>query len=290
MSTTLTPPTPPTGPQPSPVIPPPVPPRSSAGRVVAIIAIVVGAVIIIGAVATGVIGSIVRAAGTTDDRIVVDATGVDSLDVDVAAGDVRVLFTDTDEAVLDVTAAAGGGQWTLDRDGDELVVRSPDRWFGGWWFYDGPTRVVLELPESLQGAALDATLTLSAGSLDVDGEFGTLELEVNAGELTLAGAAAEVDVSVNAGRADLEIADVATADLDVSAGGLKAVFTGDAPDDVAIDVSAGSLDLAVPSGAYRVASDVSAGGLDNRLETSTQASRLITVTVSAGDVTLRSGR
>ena len=77
---------------------------------------------------------------------------------------------------------------------------------------------------------------------------------------------------------------------DVSAGGLKAVFTGSAPDDVAIDVSAGSLDLTVPSGAYRVDSDVSAGGLDNRLETSSSASRVITVSVSAGDATLRSGR
>ena len=287
MSTTLT---PPPGPQPSPVTPPPAPSRNGAGRVVAIIAIVVGAVVLIGAVATGVIGSIVRAAGSSDDRIVVDATGVDALDVDVSAGDVRVVFTDTDEAVLDVTADAGAGQWTLDREGDELIVRSPERWFSGWWFYDGPTRVVLELPESLQGAALDAKLTLSAGSLDVNGDFGTLDLEVNAGELTLAGAAAEVVARVSAGRADLEVADVATADLDVSAGGLKAVFTGDAPDDVAIDVSAGSLDLAVPSGAYRVASDVSAGGLDNRLETSTQASRLITVSLSAGDVTLRSGR
>ncbi|MCR2792110.1 hypothetical protein NQ156_03435 [Microbacterium sp. zg.Y625] len=287
MSTTLT---PPPGPQPSPVTPPPAPSRNGAGRVVAIIAIVVGAVVLIGAVATGVIGSIVRASGSSDERIVVDATGVDALDVEVSAGDVRVVFTDTDEAVLDVTADAGAGRWTLAREGDELVVRSPQRWFGGWWFYDGPTRVVLELPESLQDAALDAKLTLSAGSLDVDGDFGTLDLEVNAGELTLAGAAAEVAASVNAGRADLEIADVATADLDVSAGGLKAVFTGDAPDDVAIDVSAGSLDLAVPSGAYRVASDVSAGGLDNRLETSTQASRLITVSLSAGDVTLRSGR
>jgi len=287
MSTTLT---PPPGPQPSPVTPPPAPPRNPAGRVVAIIAIVAGALILVGALTTGIIGAIARAAGPTDDRIVVDATGVDALDVDAAAGDVRVLFTDTDEAVLDVTAGAGAGRWTLTREGDELVVRSPQRWFGGWWFYDGPTRVVLELPENLQDDLLDARLTLSAGSLDVDGEFGTLDLEVNAGELTLSGSAADVTASVNAGRADLEIADVATADLDVSAGGLKAVFTGDAPEDVAIDVSAGSLDLAVPSGAYRVASDVSAGGLDNRLETSSQASRLITVSLSAGDVTLRSGR
>jgi len=258
--------------------------------VVAIIAIVAGALLIVGTIAAGILGAVARASGPADERIVVDAAGVASLDVDVAAGDVRVLFTDTDEAVLDVTADYGAGRWSLTREGDELVVRSPDRWFGGWWFYDGPTRVVLELPEDLQGAALDAKLTLSAGSLDVDGEFGVLDLEVNAGELTLAGEADEVTASVNAGRADLEIANVSDAGLDVSAGGLKAVFTGSAPDDVAIDVSAGSLDLTVPSGAYRVDSDVSAGGLDNRLETSSSASRVIAVSVAAGDATLRSGR
>ncbi|MFF2633009.1 DUF4097 family beta strand repeat-containing protein [Microbacterium sp. NPDC058021] len=285
MSTTLT---PPAGPQPAAPTPPPQ--RSSAGRIVAIIAIVVGGLLILGTVAFGILGAVVRTGGPVDDRIAVDAAGVDSLDIDVSAGDVRVLFTDTDEAVLDITADAGAGNWTLTREGDELVVRSPQRWFFGWWFYDGPTRVVLELPEALQGTGLDADFVLSAGSLDVDGDFGALDLEVNAGELTLAGSATELHTDVSAGRADLELADIDTASLNVSAGGLKAVLTGSAPDDVTIDVSAGSLDLTVPDGQYRVESDVSAGGLDNRLETTSQATRTISVSVSAGDVTLRSDR
>ncbi|MCR2817724.1 DUF4097 domain-containing protein [Microbacterium sp. zg.Y1090] len=295
MSTSLTPPVspppplPPSGQAPPPPTAPP-PPSRSTGRVIAIIAIVLGGLLLLSTVAFGVIGSLVRAGGVSDERIVVDAAGVESLDVEASAGDVRVRFTDTDEAVLDVTAEAGAGRWSLTREGDELVVRSPQRWFFGWWFYDGPTRVVLELPQSLQGEALNAQLSLSAGSLDVEGDFGVLDLDVSAGELTLGGGAAQVAATVSAGRADLDLADVVTADLDVSAGGLKAVFTGDAPDDVTIDVSAGSLDLSVPSGAYRVDTDVSAGGVDNRLETSSSASRVITVSVSAGDVTLRSGR
>ncbi|MBD7956036.1 hypothetical protein H9651_00090 [Microbacterium sp. Sa4CUA7] len=285
-----TPPPPDAAMPPQPGAPTPPPQRSSAGRVVAIIAIVVGGLLILGTVTFGIIGAVVRSGGPVDDRIAVDAAGVDSLDIDVSAGDVRVLFTDTDEAVLDITADAGAGNWTLTREGDELVVRSPQRWFFGWWFYDGPTRVVLELPEELAGAGLEADFVLSAGSLDVDGEFGSLDLEVNAGELTVTGAATELSTDVSAGRANLELADIDTAELNVSAGGLKAVLTGSAPTDVAIDVSAGSLDLTVPAGPYRVESDVSAGGLDNRLETTSQATRIISVNVSAGDVTLRSDR
>ena len=92
---------------------------------------------------------------------------------------------------------------------------------------------------------------------------------------------------MSAGRADLDLDDVATATLSVSAGALNAILAGAQPDAIGVDVSAGSMELTVPEGEYDVTSDVSAGGFDNRVGSSPGASSTIDVQVSAGQVLLR---
>lgn len=216
-----------------------------------------------------------------------DTAGVTSLDVDVDAADVVIGFHDGDEAVLRAEQGSLAG-WELRRDGDELSLRSPDRFFD-WWSPDWlgeDTRITLLLPESLQGLAAD--LTLNAGALTADGEFGDLTASVNAGAMTLNGAADTADVEVNAGRADVDLADVSEANLSVSAGRLVSTFTGTAPDLVDIQVSAGALTLSVPEGVpYDVQREVSAGSVDSQLTEETGSAQVITVSVSAGSVTLR---
>lgn len=294
MSTTLNPPPPAT-----PAGPPPVPgqnppggspqrPPSSAGRVVAILAIVFGSLVIVGAIVSAVVGTIVSASVHTTNRTV-EVAGVDRLDIDAAAGSLRVEFGSVREAELEVTSSWGADRWVLERDGGDLVVSSPRMWgpwwiFGGW--FGGPGDAVLRLPQSLEG--LDADITFSAGTLDVDGEFAELDLTMNAGRADIAGSAESLKADMNAGRADLELADVATANLIVNAGSLDAALTGSQPDEVTVDLSAGSLNLSVPEGDYVVTSDVSAGGFDNRIGSDPSASSTIHVEVSAGQVTLRS--
>lgn len=294
MSTTLNPPPPAT-----PAGPPPVPgqnppggspqrPPSSAGRVVAILAVVFGSLVIVGAIVSAVVGTIVSASVHTTNRTV-EVAGVDRLDIDAAAGSLRVEFGSVREAELEVTSSWGADRWVLERDGGDLVVSSPRMWgpwwiFGGW--FGGPGDAVLRLPQSLEG--LDADITFSAGTLDVEGEFAELDLTMNAGRADIAGSAESLKADMNAGRADLELADVATANLIVNAGSLDAALTGSQPDEVTVDLSAGSLNLSVPQGDYVVTSDVSAGGFDNRIGSDPSASSTIHVEVSAGQVTLRS--
>lgn len=294
MSTTLNPPPPAT-----PAGPPPVPgqtppggspqrPPSSAARVVAILAIVFGSLVIVGAIVSAVVGTIVSASVHTTNRSV-EVAGVDRLDIDAAAGSLRVEFGSVREAELEVTSSWGADRWVLEREGGSLVVGSPRTWgpwwiFGGW--FGGPGDAVLRLPQSLEG--LDADITFSAGTLDVDGEFAELDLTMNAGRADISGSAESLTADMNAGRADLELADVATATLTVNAGSLDAALTGSQPDEIAVDLSAGSLNLSVPEGDYVVTSDVSAGGFDNRIGSDPSASSTIHVEVSAGQVTLRS--
>lgn len=283
MSTTLTPP---------PVVPdsPVEPPRPSSGgsRAVAIVVIVLGGIVLLGAAISAAVGTIASAAVQTSTRTV-DAAGVDELDVDAAAGTLRVEFSDVQEAELEVTSSWGAGDWRLERDGDTLQVSSPDRDWFGWrgWFGDGGADAVLRLPASLEG--LDADISLAAGEFVTDGEFGELDLSLAAGSFDVTGSADSLSADVSAGRGTLELDGVREADLTVSAGSLDATLTGTAPDAIELDVSAGSLRLTVPEGEYDVRSEVSAGQFDNSIGSTPGASRTIDVQVSAGQAVLKSG-
>lgn len=156
------------------------------------------------------------------------------------------------------------------------------------WIFGGSGRAVLVLPDSLEG--LDADVQMAAGSLRAEGDFGLVDLTVGAGELALDGSAEDVSVDLSAGRAILNLADVDTADLTVSAGSMDASFDGTQPSDIRAGVSAGSLTLVVPDGAYDVTSDVSAGNFRNQLGSDPGADSTISVEVSAGQVVLRSAR
>lgn len=234
-----------------------------------------------------------RASSISGDTQTVSVDGVEGLDLDVAASDVTARFGDVDEATLEVTGNRGGN-WMLDREGDDLVVRSPDsafgwldgRWFGGGWF-DGEEVVVLTLPESLNDGSLDADFSLSAGSLDIQGMFNEVDIDMGAGALSMEGSATSIDAEISAGRADLDLFDVTEAEFSVSAGKLVAELAETAPRSISIDVSAGSLELTVPDEVYNVSQDVSAGSLDNRLDTSGSSRYQIDASVSAGSAILR---
>ncbi|MCS3443049.1 DUF4097 domain-containing protein [Microbacterium phyllosphaerae] len=268
--------------------------RSSGATAVMIFTAVVGGMALIGSGATAAVaatGSLVAASTEgTDSVLSEDASGIQRIDLDVDAGNMRIEFGDVDDAELAVTNSRGPA-WTLERDGDSLVVRSPEFEFGWWfgsWFGDDQS-AVLTLPESLRDGALDADLTLDAGSLDVVGDFGALDITVNAGAVDLEGAATGLSIDMSAGRADAVLDGVDRADLSVSAGDLNVELTGRAPSQTTIDVSAGSLDLTVPDESYTITQDVSAGSLDAKVDQASGARRTIDVSLSAGSVTIRPG-
>ncbi|KJL29998.1 DUF4097 family beta strand repeat-containing protein [Microbacterium oxydans] len=287
--------------QPTPAQQADAPRRTSGATAIMVVTAVVGGIALLGsggAAAAAATGSLfaptvdrVFGADHGDSLRSVDVAGIDGIDVDVDAGNMRIEFGDVDEAQLSVTNGRGA-DWTFELDGGTLQVHSPDFRFGWWfgsWFGDDES-AVLTLPESLRDSALDADLTLDAGSLDVVGDFGALDVDVNAGALDVQGAAERLGVEMSAGRADVLLDGVTEADLGVSAGNLTAELTGAAPTRTSIDVSAGSVDLTVPNVAYTIEQDISAGSLDAKVEQSEGARRTIEVTLAAGSVTVRPGR
>ncbi|QPE04327.1 hypothetical protein IT882_14385 [Microbacterium schleiferi] len=288
MTTDLTPPpsapAPPAGPD-SPG--PESPGTRGSSTVIAVLVIVLGALIVFGTI-IGAVFSTIRAAAVSTDSRAVAVSGVDTLSIELNAGSLTVEYADVDEAELEVTAPFGGDRWSLERDGDTLTVSSP-RWeWGMGWVFGGSGSAVLLLPDDLEG--LDAELQMAAGSFHADGEFGAVGLSVGAGEVDLAGAAEDLTIDLSAGRATLELADVDTADLTVSAGSMDAALTGSQPSDIRAEVSAGSLNLVVPEGSYDVTSDVSAGNFRNSVGSDPGADSTISVNLSAGQVSLRSAR
>jgi len=283
MTDTLTPP-----PAPPTAAPGPGPRRepSAAGRVVAILAIVFGAILVVGAVLSATIGTISSALVRTETRTL-PVTAFSDLDVDLAAGELTVVFVDGLRAPeLAVTSSAGADEWTFAAEGDILTVASPDhRWFPRWWF-GGIGSATLRLPASAQTGGLDADLHAAAGELEVSGRFADLDVELGAGRVTVSGGADELSLDVSAGSAELDLGEVRTADITVSAGAARTHFTGTAPGSITADVSAGSLDMTVPDGAYDIRSDVSAGRFDSRIASQPGAASTVSVQVSAGSATL----
>lgn len=268
--------------------------RSSGAKAIAIVTAIVGGIALLGsggAAAAAAGGNLLVSSSDRADSVeTVDVAGIESLELDADAGDMRIEFGDVDEARLSITNGRGPA-WTFERDDDELVVRSPDNTFGWWfgsWVGDGES-AVLTLPESLRDSALDANLTLDAGSLDVDGDFGALVVDVSAGALEVEGSATSLDVDMSAGRANVLLDGVTEAVLGISAGNLAVELTGTAPTRTAIDASAGSVDLTLPDVTYTIEDDVSAGTLDAQVDQSAGTRRVIEVDLSAGTVTIRPG-
>ncbi|GAB3603582.1 DUF4097 family beta strand repeat-containing protein [Microbacterium aureliae] len=279
MSTVLTPPPAPAAPGPEPA---PSGGPSMASRVVAILAMVLGAVVIIGTVGTSIYSAVGAASVGTDVRTL-SVTGVDELDVDLDAGSIRVEFADIDEAELTVTSSFAAGRWTFEKDGGTLAVSSPRwMWGMGWMQRD---EAILRLPSSLAG--MDAELDLAAGDAIVDGSFTDLAVRLGAGQVRVTGDAEQFAMDVSAGSGRFDLADVEQATLTVSAGSVEGAFTGSQPDAVGIDVSAGGLRLTVPDGEYDITSDVSAGSFEDRIRSTAGAASTIEVDVSAGQVVLR---
>ncbi|MFT4135421.1 hypothetical protein [Microbacterium sp.] len=284
MNTTLTPPTAPA----SEGAPPPAPRRASA-QVIAILAIVFGGLLAFGTIAVTTL-SIVRSGTTHTERFTADVAGLTGLDVDVSGADLTVVYDATvDEATLAVTDVSTT-RWRLTRDGDDLAVSTRRAWWSGWGGSDEIAQATLTLPDRLSDAGLDASFDLSAGSIAAAGSYDELELDLSAGSLSVDGSARELDVSVSAGEADLDLADLRRAELDVSAGDVQGRLTGTPPRELVVEASAGKIELAVPDAAYVVDSEVSLGDFTHELTTDPASTNHVSVQVSAGSVHLFPGR
>lgn len=269
--------------------PTPAPRTRSSQKPILVTTAIVGGIALLGIGVTAAISAFWDRGALESSSATVAVDGVTAVEVDANRGEFVLQFADVAAASLDVE---GDDRWTMEREGDELVVKSrnglfswgPELCFG----ICGEHYVTLTLPSALAG--VDADLSLGAGSLKAEGEFGDVSLDVGAGAAEVSGEARSVEAEISAGRAEIDLVGVQRAAFEVSAGRGEARLTGAPPQEVAARVSAGSLEIALPDAAYAVSSDVSAGGFDNELRTDPAASNRVTADVSAGSLALRPAR
>ena len=219
-----------------------------------------------------------------------DTAGVTSLEISANSGSFELVYADATEATLEIDSA-NGSDWKLSRQGDKLVVDSPNSW-GNWCFFGCGlynNEATLILPKSLNDGRLDANFDLAAGDFTAVGAYKNLVAEVGAGELDLSGTAQSAEIHLGAGKAEVSLADVQHAVFDISAGHMAGNLTGTAPQSINAEVSAGSLDLELPDGSYDVRQTVDAGNLTNLLVTDPKSPHKISIELSAGNAKLSSG-
>lgn len=271
------------------------------GRWISILLIVLGAIGAVLAVGGGALRGI-AAHGATAGSWSAGADGVDEVRIASSAADVEVAFGDVDEATLEVTSSGGPlAPWRLERDGAALVVEDErDGWLGGdlglggrgWGWGDWERRsaqqqAVLTLPASLERSQPALAAEVRAGSLDVDGAWGDVALDLHGGRLEVSGSAASLDLAVAAGEARLDLEVTGAAVVEVSAGRTTGALVGAQPSSIGASASAGSIELDVPGGDYAVTEDVSAGSARILVDEDPAAASTIDVEVSAGSVVLR---
>lgn len=263
-------------------------------RAVSITATVLGACVLLFSGASAAYGA-VRGSMAGDGEAgfsAVSAGGVTSIGIDHGFGQLDVQFEGEGRDATLQTHGMIAERLTLERDGKSLVVRTDDHGasFGGWgWLFgqDGDQWAILTLPESLEGVDLD--IDSGAGSVYVDGAFGDVDIDTGAGEVQVTGSADSARAEVSAGQVVFDLRDVQTVSTEVSAGNFSGSFSGDAPRELTLDVSAGGADVILPDEAYDLRQDVSAGSVDTEgLRIDSSSTHRIDVRLSAGEVTLTS--
>ena len=169
---------------------------------VAIIAIVLGALLIPAALAVG------WAAAWFDQQqrttvAMREAPASDVVRIETAAAQVTLRFAgDSPDARLEVSSrtAADGDRYELVAEGGALVLRDAARG-PGWSTFDSAA-VTLTLPEALDGrVAVEAAM--SAGMLSIEGSTASITGAIDTGELVVIGNGGDIDFEVDAGSIDL---------------------------------------------------------------------------------------
>ena len=247
-----------------------------------------GVVLLATAVILGFLGAFLTTMRVRSyDPVSVAADGMTNLDVDVDAGALSVACGASESFVL--TQKNVTDRWHMDAEGGTVRVwQEPDNnWLPQIWFFGKPAeKAALEIPQSLCEQSLTADLSVDAGSLDVKADVDGATVDVRAGSLSLAGAANAVTANVAAGSADLNIDDAEQVAVEVSSGSVEGAFT-QVPERLTADIDAGSASLALPAGNYTVNSKAEDGSVSNNLTIDSSApAGVIEVSVDAGSVSL----
>ena len=213
-----------------------------------------------------------------------DASGLRSVDIDNAAGSIRVVgVEDTDTITVNAHISDGLRSTGHDvrREGDRLVIEGTCPLFLADWC---SVRYTIEMPSDLAVAveADDGRITVTdiAGEVEASSDNGRVELARIEGNVVLH--------SDNGSVTATGIRRASRAEATSDNGDVRLEFL-DPPDDVVASSDNGSVEVVIPDVgaiAYRVDAESDNGTVSFPIRTDPDGDRTITATSDNGDVTI----
>jgi hypothetical protein len=261
------------------------PPRRSLRTVllatgaVVLVAIVVGAILIVGDAIGGKRSDASAFYSITES--------FDSVRVNTEAADVTVRYASVGSAQLIFHQGTQVRSATLHHAVVGRVLTVTETVSGslpfGWIAADATTLEIV-LPKSEETRPMDLDTTIQAGNLDLNGRFAALTVASNAGNVTLHGGARSLNLKDQSGN-------VTATGYTLHGPVISTTTAGDShfefialPSRATLSASAGDIWFSVPKGAYEVSGRSLAGTVHQNVTSTPGASRVYTLRDNAGNI------
>lgn len=225
----------------------------------------------------------------------------DRIEIEVAAGDVRVVRGDDGRVDIERRLQWGTRAPRVDErwDGDTLriAVDCPGllvNFCSVDHVVQAPAGVTIETNTAAGDIAVEQIdgkvgLTSGAGDIEVANAQGPVSADTHSGDITISDAAGALTARTNSGDIDADALTSTVNDVSTRAGNIGLQFAA-APDRVLAEASSGDVTVVVPRGeaaAYQVQTSTSSGSEDVTVDQDTSSPRTIEAETRAGDVTVR---
>lgn len=211
-------------------------------------------------------------------------SGVKNLTVDFSAGELKVVFGDTDK--ISVSYPENGRYTTkFEEEGENLYVSTGRKhWYD---FIVGIKKYPVTTITLPQNSELNFVFEMNAGKAEIDGgSFSNISIELNAGKITLGAASCKIlTCEVNAGDLTVSGAECSRAVLEVNAGDM--IVNDLVSSDIDAEVNAGAMNITVDGveSEYTISRDVNAGSCNASERTGT-TDKKIDIEVNAGSLNI----
>ena len=215
----------------------------------------------------------------------------DSIEIISSAADVTVEYDDVDDAVVEFEQGDSLRSVRFEHEvrSGVLEIEIRDRgWFPWDWSFGGEgSELTVTLPESLASTPVGLSVDSTAGNIVVEGEFGDVDVATTAGNLELTGGATALTLESTAGNVEVLDYELEGDLRSESTAGNGTFDLTAVPSSVRISSTAGNIDFTVPTGSYRVETDVAAGAVSSQLSSDADASSVFSFETTAGNIDLR---
>ena len=242
--------------------------------------------------------------GATGDRTTEVAEPFTSVDLRSQGVPLTVRYDDVPNARLLETDLPSGLMAYRVEDG-RLVVEHEAQ--STWWRWFSDEGLTVVLPQSMAAGTPDVRIRASTASVDVLGQYGSVDIQAGTGSIDANGEFEKLNASTGTGSIDVRGAadeirvETQTGSVDVrpttadvvwaraTTGSVDIRFEGDTqPREVNASTGTGSVEIQVPSGRYDVETRTGTGGTDVGVDQDASSPNKITAETGTGSIDIES--